>query len=348
MANSPIMMNPKSIPQEGLRLDKNASASTNALGLVGTTNKVFGLGAGTTLLDLSDTKITGFATPTADTDGANKKYVDDALLGLKWKYSVRVATDAAGTLISSFENGDTVDGVVLATNDRILIKNQAAPAENGIYTVNPSGQPTRSTDADAWTELVSAAVFVEEGTANADTAWTCTSNAGGTLGTTAVTFAKFSSSTAITATAASGGGTLGVITVNTDTAGLDITAGSLFVKLETVNPTLQITGTPGLLGLKIGDTSLVALAAGVKASLPKKTEYTVAGFTSGNLDITVSTIATGYQTTDRVRLEVIGGPVLEATYYTIPAATTVRIPNAETLGIANGDKLAVTYMALAT
>lgn len=69
------------------------------------------------------------------------------------KDSVVCATTANGTLATAFENGDTVDGIVLATGNRILIKNQSAPAENGIYTVNASGAPTRATDFDSWTEI---------------------------------------------------------------------------------------------------------------------------------------------------------------------------------------------------
>jgi hypothetical protein len=102
-------------------------------------------------------------------------------------------------LASDFENGDTVDGVVLATNDRILIKNQAAPAENGIYTVNASGAPTRATDADTWAELVGAFVFVTEGTANAATQWVCNVAAGGTINVTAVTFVQFGAQISYTA-----------------------------------------------------------------------------------------------------------------------------------------------------
>jgi len=104
------------------------------------------------------------------------------------KASVRVATTANGTLATAFENGDTVDGIVLATSDRILIKNQSAPAENGIYTVNASGAPTRATDFDAWTEIPGAFVSVEAGTVNAGTQWLCNVVAGGTLGVTAITF----------------------------------------------------------------------------------------------------------------------------------------------------------------
>lgn len=123
---------------------------------------------------------------------AKKSYVDSLVAGLKWKASVRAATTAAGTLASSFENGDTIDGITLATGDRILIKTQAAGSENGIYTVNVSGVPTRTTDADAGTELVSAAVFVQEGTVNADRAFVCTNNSI-TLGSTSITFVGFAS-----------------------------------------------------------------------------------------------------------------------------------------------------------
>lgn len=86
---------------------------------------------------------------------------------LDFKQSVRVATTVAGTLATSFENGDTVDGVVLATGDRILIKDQIAGAENGLYTVNTTGAPTRATDADTDAKVTAGLVtFVEEDTAN--------------------------------------------------------------------------------------------------------------------------------------------------------------------------------------
>jgi hypothetical protein len=128
------------------------------------------------------------------TQKATKTYVDSvATAGVSWKTAVRVATTTAGTLASDFENGDTVDGVVLATGDRILIKDQAAPAANGIYVVAASGAPTRATDADTGAELVSAAVFVSEGTANHDTQWTCTANSPINLGTDALPWVQIGS-----------------------------------------------------------------------------------------------------------------------------------------------------------
>jgi len=104
------------------------------------------------------------------------------------KDSVRVATTANGTLATAFANGQTVDGIALVTGNRILLKNQTAPAENGIYTVNASGAPTRATDFDAWTEIVGAFTNVEAGAVNAGTQWLCNVVSGGTIGTTAITF----------------------------------------------------------------------------------------------------------------------------------------------------------------
>jgi hypothetical protein len=142
-------------------------------------------------VSMNSQKITNLGTPTAATDAATMAYVDASRAGLTWKTAVRAATTAAGTLATSFENADTIDSITLVTGDRILIKNQVAPADNGIYTVNASGAPTRATDFDAWTEVAGAAVFVMEGATLADTQWVCTSDLGGTLNTTAITFTQF-------------------------------------------------------------------------------------------------------------------------------------------------------------
>ena len=137
-------------------------------------------------------KITGLADPTSAQDAATKNYVDSVAQGLDVKASVRAATTAAGTLATSFANGQVIDGVTLVTGDRILIKNQATQTENGIYTVNASGAPTRSTDMNTGTEVPGAFTFVEEGTTLADTGWVCTTNAPVTLGSTNIVFSQFS------------------------------------------------------------------------------------------------------------------------------------------------------------
>jgi hypothetical protein len=133
---------------------------------------------------------------TAYTDAA----VAAGVAGLSWKQAVRAATTAAVTLASDLENGDTIDGVVLATGNRILVKNQASATENGIYVVAASGAPTRATDADSGAELVNASVYVSEGTTLADTQWTCSTNATITIGATNIAFAQLTSGSGIAAT----------------------------------------------------------------------------------------------------------------------------------------------------
>lgn len=143
-------------------------------------------------VSLNSHKLTNVTDPVSAQDAATKAYVDGLARGVDWKASVRVATTGAGTLATSFENGDTIDGVVLATGDRILIKDQASGAENGIYVVAASGAPARAVDADASAEVTGGlAVWVSEGTANADSGWVLTANDAITLGSTALTFVQF-------------------------------------------------------------------------------------------------------------------------------------------------------------
>ena len=119
-------------------------------------------------------------------------YADNLVQGLDVKDSVRVATTAAGTLASSFENGDTIDGVALATGNRILIKDQADAKENGIYVVQASGAPARAADAGQGELTGGLFVFVEEGTVNSDAGFVCTTNGTPTLGSDNIVFAQFS------------------------------------------------------------------------------------------------------------------------------------------------------------
>lgn len=141
----------------------------------------------TTSVPFNAQKITGLADPTSDQDAATKYYVDSVAQGLDVKASVIAATTADITL-SGLQN---IDGITVSVGDRVLVKNQTAPAENGIYSASATAW-TRTTDANTWDELVSAYTFVETGSTYADTGWVCTVNAGGTLGTTPITWSQFS------------------------------------------------------------------------------------------------------------------------------------------------------------
>jgi hypothetical protein len=150
-------------------------------------------------LSMATYKLTNVGAPAADGDAANKGYVDSVAQGLDTKASVVAATTTAGTLATSFADAEVVDGVTLATGNRILIKNQADATENGIYVVAASGAPARSTDMNDGTEFPGAYVFVEEGTVNADTGWVCTNNSPVTLGSTNIVFTQFSGAGTYTA-----------------------------------------------------------------------------------------------------------------------------------------------------
>ena len=143
-------------------------------------------------LNMGSQLITNVLTPSAGTDAANRSYVDTAITNITSlftsKGTVRVATTVTGTLSSAYANGSVVDGITLVTGDRILIKNQSTPSENGIYTVNVSGAPTRALDMDVWSEVPGAWVTIQQGTAGADTTWLSTADTGGSLGSTAITW----------------------------------------------------------------------------------------------------------------------------------------------------------------
>jgi hypothetical protein len=150
-----------------------------------------GLAVPTVDVSFNSHKITNLLDPTANTDAANKQYVDNLTAGLSWKESARAATTANGTLATAFANAQVIDGVTLATGNRILIKNQTTTTENGIYTVNAAGAPTRATDSDATGDLEQAAIFIQEGTVNSDQGWVCTTNGAIIPGTTGTAWAQF-------------------------------------------------------------------------------------------------------------------------------------------------------------
>jgi hypothetical protein len=153
--------------------------------------------------NLSGATFTGTVTLAADPssalDAATKQYVDAATAGLNVHASVRAATTANITLSSAVENGDTLDGVTLATGNRILVKNQTTKSENGVYIVAASGAPSRATDYDSTPEVDAGDfIFIEEGTTNGKTGWIQT-NVVTTIGTDAIEFTQFSGAGTVTA-----------------------------------------------------------------------------------------------------------------------------------------------------
>lgn len=125
----------------------------------------------------------------------NCRAVDDR--GPRNHQPVVVASTANGTLATAFANGQVMDGVTLVTNMRILLKDQTDATENGIYLVTV-GAPTRTTDADAGSDIFLASVFVHLGTVNANTVWANSNYTEVTLGSNP--FSVTTGSTTITTT----------------------------------------------------------------------------------------------------------------------------------------------------
>ena len=207
---------------DNVTVDANTISTTNSNGnLVLSPN-----GTGTVTVPSGYKNRAGFGA----TSLATKEYVDAVKTGLDFKDSVRLATTANGTLGSAFANGQSVDGTTLATGDRILLKDQSTASENGIYTVNASGAPTRATDFDSTAEVTSGAfVFVEAGTQNADSGFVLTTDGAITVGSTSIAFTQFSGAGSFTA----GDGltrTGNQVDVNDDNVSLEINSDTLRIK----------------------------------------------------------------------------------------------------------------------
>ncbi|MDP6585094.1 MAG: hypothetical protein QF535_10575, partial [Anaerolineales bacterium] len=137
------------------------------------------------------------AAPTADNHVTNKSYVDSVASGLDVKDSVRAASTGNVTLTAP---GATLDGVTLAANDRVLLKNQSSGDENGIYVWTASDATmARASDMDGAAEFVGSFFFVEEGTINSDQGFVCSTNGTIVVDTTAIAFTQFTGTGQLTA-----------------------------------------------------------------------------------------------------------------------------------------------------
>lgn len=137
------------------------------------------------------------ATPSNAADVATKNYVDSAVSSdIYWKEPCRVATTANIDLSSA---PAAIDGVTLASNDRVLVKDQTTQSQNGVYVFAGSGSAmTRSSDCDSAAEINGAAVFVKEGSTSSDQGFTQTSEVV-TLGSNNVVWVQFTGLGQITA-----------------------------------------------------------------------------------------------------------------------------------------------------
>ena len=193
---------------------------------------------------ISGGTITGLGSPSAGSDAATKTYVDNLVTGLKTRIICRSATTANISLTTDLQNGDTLDGVTLATDDKVLVKNQTTTSQNGIYVVVASGTASRDPDFDTVAELAGQLTIIKEGTTNADTMWICTTDSG-TIGSATITFSQVFPSA---------GGTVTSVAVADAGASEFTITGSPITSTGTINLAIDSIGAAKIANGTVSDT----------------------------------------------------------------------------------------------
>lgn len=221
-------------------------------------------------------RLTSLGTPTAGQDATTKQYVDDAIAaaiqGYKQKF-VMVATTANITLSGL----QTIDGYTVVAGDEVLVMNQTAPAQNGIY-VAATGAWSRSPNADTWSENVNILVSVARGTTNGNVIWYSNAPTAGTLGTTAITFSQWMRATEYTA----GNGltrTGNAFSVNAVSSQFEFSGGALQIKAGGVGTTQYADGSVTL--AKLANLPAYSIIANSTASDGVPTAVAVTAFIFG-------------------------------------------------------------------
>jgi hypothetical protein len=259
-------------------------------------------------LNMNSHLINNLANGVVRSDAINLGQLQDMVNGLSWKTVVRSATTAAlpantyangssgvGATLTGNSNGalSAQDGVTLVLNDRLLVKNEAATANNGIYYVSQVGSGgtpyilTRATDSDTSAKLVFEAVQVgSEASTQAGYSYRESDPAPITIGTTSIDYVNWATGVAYNfrnGLSVSGANvdvapgdnsltsTAGSLIVKEDPAGAIITGASgIKVQLESSNPSLQISSNK--LGVKFDPAGALASgAAGVAVQVDNST-----------------------------------------------------------------------------
>jgi hypothetical protein len=141
-------------------------------------------------VSISGGSVTGLGDPAVSSEAATKNYVDQAVAGLRTRIIAEAATTANINLTTDLENGDTLDGVTLVTGDRVLVKDQTDATENGLYIVVASGAASRDPEHDTIAELSGGMVVVNQGTANDNKIFLCTTDSDATIGISNITYTQ--------------------------------------------------------------------------------------------------------------------------------------------------------------
>ena len=143
-------------------------------------------------VSISGGSITGMGTPSNNTDVVNKSYVDQAIAGLRNRTVAECASTANVNISNALEAGDTIDGVTLVAGDRVLLKDQSTATENGLYlaVANGAGAASRDPEHDSIAELSGGMITVNQGSANDNKIFLCTTDSSGSIGSTNITYTQ--------------------------------------------------------------------------------------------------------------------------------------------------------------
>lgn len=270
----------------------------------------------TAALNANSQKIINLATPTAAGDAVNKAYADSIAAGIDPKGSVRVIS----TTNLALTGLQTIDGVTVVANDRVLLAAQTTASQNGIWLAQAAAwtRPTDYPAASATAVTAGAFTFVEEGTANQDSGWVLTTNGAITVDTTATAWTQFSGAGSITAGngLTKTGNTLAVGAGN----GIAVAAGSTSVLAN--GSSLNVSGS----GVKISDGTAgqVMLAAPLAGFVTLSGDITSVS-AAGAVTVSSSLLRAANFVTNEIPAGTINGANTAFTLAFTPIAGTAEI-----------------------